>query len=243
MYFYHVFLVVIILFIQSTAYSQPLPNSVADSLITEQTKLYSTIECSNFFDSAGFIKGYVSPFQGSKIRNPFFQENNWRNGSLNLGGKTYLVDMMKYNIEMDQLIVLISMKSEAYPIAINSTSIPQFHFDGKDFFYLDSILWPGYYEKISTKSCNIYVKWYKRLLNNQTRGEVYSLHQKIVIEKEGNFYAIHRLADLYKLFPSVENEMRKYKKEHNIIFSKNPSGAVYQLVGLANTILTENEVN
>jgi hypothetical protein len=241
MYFYNVFLIVIILLIQSTVYSQPLPYSVADSLTAVQTILYCTIENSNFFDSAGFIKGFVSPFQGSKIRNPFFQENSWRNGSLNLDGKTYLVDMMKYNIEIDQLIVLISTQSAAYPIEINSKSIKQFHFDAKDFFYLDTILWPGYYEKIPTKKCNIYVKWYKRLLNNQTRGEMYSVHQKVVIEKEGSFYAIHRLTDLYKLFPSIEKELRKYKKQQNIIFNKNPSGAVYQLVELANTIITENE--
>jgi hypothetical protein len=241
MYLLRFILFVSFVFTTGFVSSQPLSSQAIDSLISEQTKLYKAVENSNFFDSAGFIKGYVSAYQGSKIRNPFFQENSWRNGSLNLDGKTYLVDMMKYNIEIDQLIVLISTQSAAYPIAINSKSIKQFHFDAKDFFYLDTILWPGYYEKIPTKKCNIYVKWYKRLLNNQTRGEMYSVHQKVVIEKEGSFYAIHRLTDLYKLFPSIEKELRKYKKQQNIIFNKNPSGAVYQLVELANTIITENE--
>ena len=89
-----------------------------------------------------------------KASHPYFNENEWQKGSLVFNGITYTAEILKYDIETDNLIyLLVANNSLVNVIALDENAITEFNLSNKTFRYFKNIknergkgVKDGYYE-------------------------------------------------------------------------------------------------
>lgn len=209
--------------------AQELSIKNSDALLSDDLKLIDELTDSFLYNRDCFIAGKLYYPKGTKDNHPYWPDNNWRPGSVKFKDAEYVISTMKYDIEKDVVVVLKTIATLGYPVQLNKIVIPEFSFNGKRFIFLDSIKKPGYYELLYKSKISAWAKWEKADTNPLGGTPKYSLTLKFIILKENQYYRAKNLKDLYKIFSDKEEELKRFKKNNKLSFTKDKTGTVGKL--------------
>jgi hypothetical protein len=179
--------------------------------------------------------------QGEKTRGfAFFETDTLTEGSVFYDGKLYSGIDLQYDLANQQ--VVISNYAKTGLIKLVNEKINYFIIQGHTFFHLNpgtEDASEGFYDRRSDGLAKIFVKREKRLLFSGTAGEnqpVYSPLEKYFLQINNHFYKISGEKSLLLLLKDRREQLKKFGKENNIRFRRDPEDAMVKTAEYYNQI-------
>jgi hypothetical protein len=198
------------------------------SQTNSEISLYTKFDSIVGKENLGLINApyYLNLFNTIGDNTMFFVNNKFTIGTVFYDDQPYYNVKLKYDINIDQLILNPSGKPEHIGISLIQDKTESFSIYDKIFVKItkSQVSLPkfntGYYEFIKIeKNFNLYIKHYKDNLKViKDDGVYYSFQEKnqYYIEYESKFYEINNKTSILKIFPSN-------KKKINTFYQKNYS--------------------
>lgn len=223
-------LLILILLYTARTKAQYQSDTAPDEQLNYQFQLVDSITGEFLSNPNRFIVGKLYYPRGTSDNHPFFLDNSWKPGWVYHNNEKYPVPMMKYDIEIDALIIMKTIGTLGYPIRLNDQVIRKFTIDGRHFTYLDSINNPGYYEEVYHANTKVWARW-KKTDSNPIKGTPkYAGSVHFIILKEGDYYTMKSLGDFYEIFPTHMKELKAVKRDNKLSFRNNKTGTIRLLV-------------
>jgi hypothetical protein len=201
----------------------------SDSLLEKHLKTIKELTEKKLYNPDFFIAGRLYYLKGTSDNNPYFQDNLWKEGSINFEGEQYPVSIMKYDVEEDVIVILKTIGTLGYPISLDRMRIKEFCIGDHCFTFLDSIKTPGYYELIYNKKTSVWARWEKEEVNSKGGNPKYKLIQRFIISKDDQYYEVKKLNEFYYIFSEKEQDLKHYKKSNKLSFIRDKSGTIVEL--------------
>ena len=210
--------------------SEAIPDVTAtdpsDSLLNQGLQMVEDITDGYLDNPDRYIAGKLYDSRGTKDNHPFFLDHNWKSGWVEFQEEKYAIQMMKYDIEIDALIIMKTIGTLGYPIQLSDQVIRKFNIDGRQFIYLDSIKNSGYYEEVYHAQTIVWARW-KKTDSNPIRGTPrYAGSVQFVILKDSIYYKAKSLKDFYEIFADHEEELKEVKRKNKLSFRNNKTGTI-----------------
>ena len=192
-----------------------------------QVERLSHINDSIFKHSLNFVIGKSYYSGGNKYVHPFFGDNLWVPAEIFSSGESFKVDLAKYDLSLDYIVILYNFESLSYPIYLNKETVREFAISGHHFKYIDGLtgsgideLVPGYYEEFYTGKTRFLIRRLKlKKYDNANLSEIYSDRIYLFILKEGKYFLITSQKSLFKVLSDHKKELKNFMKNNNIRFS------------------------
>ncbi len=219
-----IFIAIIIFVFAKVSYSQ---DSEADKLKTAN-ELNKYAESVYGVDDR-LINGEF--YQNLKIvvkGHPNFLTNNWSDGPLFVKGVTYKDVRIKYNLELDKVILLAQFSSgNVMQLALNNNSVDSLFVNNH--FFINSALIPfdlkGFYEPIYKGNIKAYIKHKKDFLQKTSTGTAGKIlntgsYRKptstLYIHINNDFIKVSNKKALISLFEENKKELSKFIQKNKI---------------------------
>ncbi len=228
--------VLLLMVIVTTAFPQaPAFDNTAKEIIEQAEIIYGTDD--------RLINGEF--YQNTKIINrghPNFSTNMWAKGPLFIKGVAYTDVSIKYNIEIDKVILLAQFSSgNIMQLALNNSSIDSMYVG--DHFFINSDLvsndLTGFCEPIYKGSFEAYLKHTKSFLSRSdassagsalNTGSYQKMKTALYIVLDNRLVKIHNKKALYSLFPIKKNALSKFISKNRVNFRNLNSNQLINLL-------------
>lgn len=206
----------------SAVLSQSLQKTLTyfNTAIGEQSLLYNGSEYL-YYDPV--IKGNAG----------FMDIAKWQPGSVNYNGGSYQGVPMMYDLNTDQLVVLLYNKFS--PFYLIPDKVEDFDLNGHHFISLrDSLagIDKGYYEQWYGGKSKVLVKWVKSIQNATTTTglETYFQEKHQYYIKKGNVYQpVSSEGDIVSVFKDRKKDIRQYISANKIRYRSDPKEAMVSI--------------
>jgi hypothetical protein len=217
------FLQIFVLPLDAQSLSYPEKHELLESQLTKLSDIHNSIF--NIRDE--LINGVLYYTRGNSIVHPYFNENSWKSGEILYSGHVFQVEMLKYDINSDYLIVLFQRGKNGFPVYLNKEVIKEFIITGHHFRYLSEFNAededgpvPGYYEIIYNGKTRLYVRWTKsESLERHSLETDYIQNIECFLEKEGKYLRIKNQKSFINSLNEHEEEIRSYMRKNGMRFS------------------------
>lgn len=190
---------------------------------------------------------YIRPPAGTIIGHPYYIDGEWKIGSVIINGKKFDNLLLKYDIEENKLVLNTSnLNSVNLEICLRIKNITRFTLGDRVFIKsteqdnTDEIL---FYELISDGEVKLLQLKRKKLMIT-TSGSIYYEYQESIyhyIMYNDTMEKFHGIRTVNKLFPQHKKALRKYAREHNLIFNKDNINDRIRLLRYCNLLLSNTE--
>ncbi|MBN2613300.1 MAG: hypothetical protein JXB00_17235 [Bacteroidales bacterium] len=176
-----------------------------------------------------FVVGKSHKPVTSRINHPYFQNNEWVNGSLVFLGSTYKADGLKYNIEHDRLIYFQhDDKLTTNFISLDHNFIREFRILNSTFRYyselknkLGSKQKQGYYQVAYDGNFKILLRWEKSLsVNNASEKVVYDTLKRMYLLKNNKLIAVKNTLSLINQLKDKKSEIKTFLHHNKHKFNR-----------------------
>ena len=227
------------LFSVGTVFSQSLYKPVESVVIQEYfDSLYK-------FDPRLISGDYYQPRFSIPDGHPFFIDEEWKTGSVMLDGTLYDDLLLKYDIISNELVLNTkNMSSFSLQLVLKKKHIAYFNM-GDHFFRP----FPGSFQSDSLYFCEVLVQGDTELLllKSKTLSVVsdgltvyrYLLNQAEYLHRNGVLYRYWGRPTLYKLFPEIKADIRRYLKEKRLKYKRLKLEDSINIVNHCNLLLGE----
>lgn len=163
------------------------------------------------------------------LGDPFFGSSDWFDGQVRINGILHTGLKLKYNIELDQLIMLVTLKSGlATTIIMNEKHVVSFSLEQQHFISTSSItandIKAVYVHEIYQGSFTLLASYKKNFINDYNTKTPYGKYSDrqstYFIEENGVVTKIGNKKTLLTYFESVKKEISKYMKKNGFKFKK-----------------------
>jgi hypothetical protein len=176
-----------------------------------------------------FIIGREHQQVFDKASHPYLNENEWQKGSLVYNGTAYSADVLKYDIETDNLIyLLVANNSAVNVIALDENAITEFNLSNKTYRFFRNIksergksIKAGYYEVVYDGKLKFLIRREKKQIisNNYIKYDNASINMYLL--QDDQLTLIHNMSQLMnQLLEPYQEAVRRYKKENHLRISK-----------------------
>ena len=160
---------------------------------------------------------------------PFYKTSDWIESKIIINGTKHQDCMMKYNIESDELILMVSLRSGlSTTIVLDPGRVEGFYL-GKEHFIASAAIDPNlfkthfldeiYHGNISLLGS--YSKVFIKDYNTKTPYGRYSETQtEYYLDKGGEIYKVNGKKSFLSQFPEHKREIQRYMKQHKFKFKK-----------------------
>lgn len=188
---------------------------------------------------------YAMPNSGIS-GHPYFNSNSWMMGTIFVGGKEFGQLQLKYDLVLDELILLFKNGTNAgILIAVNKSQIDSFYIAGQCFVNvgnLDVQQSAGYFQKVYEGELSVYRKFNKTFIGmynrttpegkfSSSKNEIYLLHNRQLAN-------IDNKKSLLGSFPRQhKNEIGKFLKANSIKYKHISDSQLVKLMGCCETLI------
>ena len=176
-----------------------------------------------------YIVGKLYIPQGTMDNHPYLNDYSWKSGWVELNNEKYAVQMMKYDIEKDALIVMETIGTLGYPIQLSSRIIRKFTIDDRQFIYLECSEKPGYYEEIFSGQITVWARWKKTNSNPIGGVPKYAGRLVFLIDNDQNYFEVKTLKDFYEAVTDRKAEIKVFKRKNKLRFRSDKLSTLRQL--------------
>jgi hypothetical protein len=207
--------------------AQPIDYPSKQELLHTQILKLSEINDSVFGLNKDMINGKLLYSGGNMYIHPFFLDNYWKDGTILFQGKSYEMEMVKYDIYKDYLVHLHSVNFYSYPVYLNRELVKEFIINGYNFRYIDdfeksgkSEYKPGYYQVLYDGKTKFYIQREKlKKFNIVYIDEGYVERIYFVLKKDGKYIRIVNQKSLIEALSDHKEEIITYMKKNKLRFS------------------------
>jgi hypothetical protein len=184
---------------------------------------------------------YLAPFQ-TNSDHPYFETEEWVNGSVIYEGEPYENLDLLYDISNDRLITELYNGSPIMLIneKLNSFSIGSHHFKKiKNETVNNSLPQSGFYEILydgTTQAVARRQKKRRETIESKTIQVYFDDKDKYFILKNGNFNQVKSKTSVLKLFPDHKQALKQYMRKNNLNYKTNRSAAIAGVVEYYDTL-------
>jgi hypothetical protein len=214
---------------------QPADYSTKRETIHLQLERLSGLHDSIFPGSKELVNGKLYYSGGNAFVHPFFGDNSWSRAIIHSSGKADEMNLAKYDLYLDYLVILHNSESFSYPIYLNKESTREFTIYGHHFKYLEDFegsvideLVPGYYEELYKGETKFFIRRVKlKNFDNAELSEVYADRIYFFLQKGGKYFKVHRHKSLIKALNDRKKEINAFMKKNHLRFSPDN----YEVIG------------
>jgi hypothetical protein len=203
-----------------------------DLFVKEVEKIYGAddllINGVIFFPRSPLIEGH-----------PYFQSDEWLPGEIFIRGRSFKNMEIKYNLEIDHLILNAFFQGGAnVKIVLNTTVIDSFYIG--DHFFMNRVrLLPGesattFYEVVYCGDFLLLSKYAKEYIPKYSVSHPYGNYSKQYtthyILKQGALTAINSKRSLLTFFEPYKEEIKRFMKKNHLRFKKSDGKQMKQLM-------------
>ncbi len=182
------------------------------------------------------------------IGHPYFENDNWMRGALFIKGRTYSELLVKYDIELDKIILNTNIKNgTATVIELNSEAIDSLYVDNH--FFVNSeilkspILDKNFYEKIRGDKYSLFIGYKKKFKFNPTDFSSYGRFEEfrpfMYISCNGQYSKVSSKRAFLNYFKPHKKEIRKFMRKKKIKLLKADLRELDELMEFCNMLTTE----
>ncbi|MBX2915043.1 MAG: hypothetical protein KF856_07205 [Cyclobacteriaceae bacterium] len=151
--------------------------------------------------------------------NYYYYQNDWTTGKLSINGQLYDSITMRYNLLLNQLVLLNHYTGES--LVAQKESIDYFELHNTKFIVRVKPA-PGYYAQLSSGEVIPYVRYScsanEKIVNGKLVQEMI-VRKKYFLQKEDIFYPVKSRRSALKVFGSNANELKRNLRQAHINFS------------------------
>jgi hypothetical protein len=188
---------------------------------------------------------YYGPRRGSIAGNPYFIDETWKKGSVTIGNRIYANLDLKYDIEMNQVILkLTNINNAVLQISLRSESINRFVMNNRLF-----IPYPGINEQGIIQFCEVIVtgEMHYLILKNKklmlSRGGItdyiYQEYIKQFLLVDNRLIPFKSRRTIYNLYPEHRQTLKRYLRSQGSIPGRNRINDRKAMVEYCNQLVTE----
>jgi len=198
--------------------------------LSQHIKDPTSEQITDFFDQVygvdqRLVSGYFyyGPRKGSINGHAYFMDDTWKKGSISTDNRVYKNVDLKYDIESNQVILKYqSLNHSEQQIAIQKEHIDTFWMNDRTF-----VPFPDYRPDSSIIFCELLVsgeidflvlkRKILQLTNGGTNDFEYQEYVNQYLRIEDQLIQFKGERMIYRLFPQVKRELRKFKKSEGLI--------------------------
>ncbi len=178
-----------------------------------------------------YINGFIYPVPKIRILgDPYYNSQDWREGTLFINGKTYSGIFMKYDIIIDELIIKVKTELNIERLlAINKSQVDSFKI-GFSLFVNSRNLFPNenkntYYEKIYQGRLSLYRQFQKTFIemynSSSPEGKFSTQKSNTYIFDNQKLTSVNNEKSFLSCFEKNEQDrIKKYLKSNSISYKK-----------------------
>ena len=212
--------------ISAYSYSQHLPSDMKTDFLNEgRQRLNDTIDKRTATEYP-FVIGRLCKPVLDKFQHPYYNMNEWINGSIVFKDKTYEVERLKFDIEKDELIYLMYSNTDlkSYHIALDYNFITGFSILNASFKYFDDLknifglgMRKGYYEVVYDGELKFLVSRIKsHSISDNASQIVYNETIRMYLIKKGKALQVRSKTGLLHLIKDKKKEVKTFIKSNNL---------------------------
>jgi hypothetical protein len=227
-----VYLVLIFAVGLASLQAQNISDITTDRLLAQHLQIIEKLTDSCLYNPNSFVVGKLYYPRGTKDNHPFFLDNDWKSGFVEIEGKQFPISMMKYDIESDALVILKIIGNQGYPIQLDRNVIPKFSIVHHLFIYKDNAPKAGYYEELCNSNTSVWAKWtiWKKIdANSNSKIPLYISNLHFLIQKNNLYYEVKNLKEIYNIYVERKQNLKKFKRENKLSFRKDKQGTIIKL--------------
>lgn len=196
------------------------------------------------------VNGRVySPKHALAKGHPYYPEKDWQLSTLYIKSKKYTPYQVKYNIEIDRLILnIVKSDSAETPIYLNTAFVDSVHL-GENTFLINRALitsdkhFNNFFERVNTGKFQLlatYKVYFKASFTTSTPyGTFGDRIRKYFIYTDGKIYPISSKKVFLEFFEVHKSELKKYLKKQKINYKKADSLELKKLMIYCNDLYTQ----
>ena len=207
--------------------SQPPDYSTKQEIIHLQLERLSDIHDSILNSKEDLINGKLYYSGGNAFVHSFFGDNSWSPAIITSSGKKYEINLAKYDLYLDYLVILHNSESYSFPIYLNKEFAREFTVYGHHFKYLENFvgsdieeLVPGYYEELYNGRTVFFVRRVKlKKFDDAEMANVYADRIYFFLKNDGKYFRVFRQTSLIKALNDHKQEVKAFLKKNRLRFS------------------------
>ena len=186
---------------------------------------------------------------------PYLLGNNYKNGTVFIGGKSFIGLRLKYNIVSDELILLHETGFKKEVLVLNSEFVDSFYIasnenDGYFTFYSNRALNIdkdiSNYFRVLYKGKDIFLykyekKLYKLYSEINPHGVYGKTKRKLFVYSNGGLYLLKGRRSFLNRFKKYKKELKSYIKANRIQFGKSDDEKLISLFGFLEIIYKKTD--
>jgi len=212
--------------ISAYSYSQHLPSDMKKDFLNEsRRRLNDTIDKRTATEYPFVIGKLYKPVL-DKYQHPYYNSNEWVNGTIVFKSKTYEAERLKFDIEKDELIYLLYSNTDlkSYHIALDYNFIAGFSILNTSFKFFDDLknmfglgMRKGYYEVVYDGELKFLVSRIKsQSISDNSSQIVYNETIRMYLLKKGKALQVRSKTGLLHLIKDKKKEVKTFIKSNNL---------------------------
>ncbi|WP_271783986.1 hypothetical protein [Aquimarina algiphila] len=208
--------------------------------LKEESKYYNWFDQVLGQEHTGLHNGkWYLDFDVNRIydnRHAFFRSDEVLMGSVTYSGQTYYDIKMKYNLEIDRLLVQLKSSSTASVIKLIPDKIDEFVIDGSRFIRIDdrevekaeNILNTIFYEVLLETEDLLLLKSNKKVRNRRL-GDTgdkmvyeFTSANRYILSCNEKYYVVKSKYDIVKIYPELKKEIKQFYTTNKILKKSEP---------------------
>lgn len=215
--------------------------NVVEKLYNSTEQLYSTDDL--------LVNGQAYVYSRKGIKgDPFFKENKFVEGFLDVRGRTFEGEYLKYDLENQRVILRTALQSGKFvTILLNPDMIDSFSIYGRKFinashFFSQKDL-NGFYIQVYHKSFSFliqYEKMFREIYNQRSPNGRYSeLQTHYFLLKGDKIENVTKKSALLNNFPTHNKEIKNFMRRNKIKYRKADRKSLHKLMKYCDSISAE----
>ena len=237
-------------------YAQNIPADSPEEILKQRQEVFSQIKAlEDPFEDSLWYQGRIYEFDlKSKTGTPYFLNIQTLPGSLTYNGKLHENLLLRYNLIMDELIILKKAdRANMIQLVLNKYYVERFSlmYSGNYYHFrmhtemkpIHDELKEGFYEVIYDDEVRMFVKHKKESSYNPTDFDPYSYKYKsqVYLILAGRIYDVDSRRDYLKAFQDYKKSLRKYMKQASINFEKSGTQDLIALCAYSKLLLENRD--
>ena len=177
--------------------------------------------------NSGVFKGvhYTNEYRTINEKHQFFKSSDFKTGSVNYKGQDYFELLLRYDVYIDNLLVLNDALANRPIMVFDKEGITKFMINGHSFEHLsaktsDEVESVFLEVLLKMESSTLYKKHRKKIFKRTDAQNLYYEFKdsySYALRSDSVFYPFKKVKELTSIFPDYRKELRAIQKKHNAL--------------------------
>ena len=218
----------------------------------KQNQINNLIDYTNYVYGTNdiLVNGLVyMPLHLNAEGHPFFMEGDWENGKIYIKGRVFNDIELKYDIEIDRVILKAEVRAGTYEVLVNDAFVDSCIINNRmlinsNNIFKDNPEFTGYFELVYEGNFLFLVKHQKTFISEYSENNQFGLYSdptsEYILLKGDKINKIYSKKALLKYFKPNKRLIKRFLKKNKIKYKKINSNELFNLLKYCDTISSVN---